>query len=232
MGFWESDVDYILEHTQKDDRLKIVSAFSHLAASEDEGEKEFSLRQIDTFRKITEELEEKLGYTPVRHILNTSGIINYPDAQFEMVRSGIGLYGYGNDSKIDAELKAVATLTTVISQRHKIEPGETVGYNRAFASAGYRITATLPIGHADGIGRHYGGGSTVVLVNGQKAPIIGNVCMDMIMIDVTNIDCKEGDPVLLFGDDQSAEAFAQSANTISYEILTAISQRVTRKIKG
>ena len=231
LGFWENDVDYVLENLNHSEALKIVSVFSHLAASEDSTELDFSLAQIATFKKIAEELKDKLGYMPLRHMLNTSGIINYPDAQFEMVRSGIGLYGYANDSKVDKELIPVATLKTIISQRHKIEPGETVGYNRTFSSDGYRITATLPIGHADGIGRHFGQGKASVLVNGRMAPIIGNVCMDMIMIDVTDFDCKEGDEVIIFGKTQSAEAFANSANTISYEILTAISQRVTRKIK-
>ena len=231
LGFWENDVDYIMEHLKDENAIKIVSIFSHLAASEDPNERKFSLGQIATFKKIAQELVQKLGYMPIRHMLNTSGIINYPEAQFEMVRCGIGLYGYGNDTKVDAELIPVATLKTVISQRHKIEPGETVGYNRNYTSDGYRITATLPIGHADGIGRHYGGGKAYVLVKGSKAPIIGNVCMDMVMIDVTDIDCKEGDEVIVFGKGHSAEAFASSANTISYELLTAISQRVRRKIK-
>jgi len=173
-----------------------------------------------------------MGYTPMRHILNTSGILNYAAAQYEMVRSGIGLYGYSNNPEIDKALKPVVTLKTVISQLHKIEPGETVGYNRAFASNGHRITATLPIGHADGIGRQYGNGKTFVIVNGEKALIIGNVCMDMIMVDVTGIDCKEGDEVVLFGENASAESFSETANTISYELLTGISQRVTRKVLG
>ena len=231
LGFWESDVDYILEQLANRNELKVTAILSHLAASEDPNEKEFSEKQIDTFKKISEELYDKLGYRPFRHMLNTSGIINYPDAQFEMVRSGIGLYGYGNSALEDKNLKPVAQLKTIISQMHKIEPGETVGYNRAFHSDGYRISATLPLGHADGIGRQYGNGSTSVLVNGKKAPIIGNVCMDMIMIDVTGIDCKEGDEVLVFGQENSAESFASSAQTISYEILTAISQRVKRVIK-
>lgn len=231
LGFWENDVDFIMKELRDCNDIKIKSIFSHLAASEDEKEREFSLTQIETFKKISSYLEKRLGYMPVRHLLNTSGILNYPEAQFEMVRSGIGLYGYGNHPTFDKQLKPIATLKTVISQRHKIEPGETVGYNRAYKSEGYKITATLPIGHADGIGRNYGNGNTFVLVKGKKAPIIGNVCMDMIMIDVTDIDCKEGDEVIIFGGERSAEEFAQQGNTISYELLTAVSQRVTRKIK-
>jgi len=231
LGFWENDVDYIMEQLSGRNEIKVQSILSHLAASEDENEREFSQTQIATFKKISAHLNQKLGYAPFRHMLNTSGIINYPEAQFEMVRSGIGLYGYGNNEEINKQLRPVATLKTQISQLHKIEPGETVGYNRAYTSDGYRMTATLPIGHADGIGRQYGNGKTHVLVKGKQAPIIGNVCMDMIMIDVTGIDCRSGDEVIIFGGALSADEFAHTGNTISYEILTAISQRVTRKIK-
>ncbi|TMU55186.1 alanine racemase [Flagellimonas algicola] len=230
LGFWENDVDFIMEQLKNRNEIKAVSVFSHLAASEDPQEKEFSQRQIRSFQKISEHLNGKLRYTPFRHMLNTSGIINYPEAQFEMVRSGIGLYGYGNEEKVDQNLKPVASLKTVISQIHRIEPNESVGYNRAFTSEGFRTTATLPLGHADGIGRHYGNGNAHVMVKGKEAPIIGNVCMDMIMVDISGIDCKEGDEVLVFGPNRSAEAFASSAQTISYEILTAISPRVKRVI--
>ena len=230
LGFWENDIDYIKEKLEGRSELKVTSIFSHLAASEDLNEKEFTQSQIDNFKKIAIKFNEKLDHSPFKHLLNTSGIINYPEAQLDMVRSGIGLYGFGNEPKIDAALKPVATLKTIISQIHKIEPGETVGYNRAFTSDGYQITATLPLGHADGIGRHYGRGKTYVSVHGQKAPIIGNVCMDMIMIDITNIDCNEGDEVVVYGGNPTAEEFASTANTISYELLTGISQRVKRCI--
>lgn len=228
LGFWESDIDHIKEKIDGRNEIKVTSLFSHLAASEDLNEKAFTQTQIDNFKKIAREFDEKIAHSAFKHLLNTSGIINYAAAQFDMVRSGIGLYGFGNDPHIDAELRPVATLKTIISQIHKIEPGETVGYNRAFVSKGYQITATLPIGHADGIGRQYGNGKTFVRVNGQKAAIVGNVCMDMIMIDITNIDCNEGDEVVVFGENPTAEEFAASTNTISYELLTGISQRVKR----
>lgn len=230
LGFWENDVDFIFEQVKDTPEVKVTSLFSHLAASEDSNEKTFSENQINTFKKIAEALSKKLGHRPMRHMLNTSGVLNYPEAQFEMVRSGIGLYGYGNNKTIDAQLRPVATLKTIISQIHQLEPNETVGYNRAFKSDGPRKTATLPLGHADGIGRQYGNGNAHVLIHGKKAPIIGNVCMDMIMVDVTNIDCKEGDEVLVFGLQKSAEEFASGAKTISYEILTALSQRIKRVI--
>lgn len=230
LGFSETDIDFIAEQSKYNECIKIASAFSHLAASEDAKERDFSLHQINSFKKLGGDLAEKLGYAPMRHMLNTSGIINYPEAQFEMVRSGIGLYGYGNEAKIDTKLRPVATLKTIISQIHEIGIDETVGYNRAFQSDSVKRTATLPIGHADGIGRPYGKGKGSVLINGKEAPIIGNVCMDMIMVDVTGIDCKEGDEVTVFGPQRSAESFASSASTISYEILTAISQRVKRVV--
>jgi len=232
LGFWENDIDFILKEFQDRNELKVTSIFSHLAASEDLNEKEFTLKQLESFKQIAQHLGAKLGYTPFRHLLNTSGILNYPEAQYEMVRSGIGLYGYGNHPEIDAQLKAVATLKTVISQLHTIEAGETVGYNRAFTSDTFRVTATLPLGPADGIGRQYGNGKAYVMINGAKAMIIGNVCMDMIMIDVTDIKCEEGDEVIIFGENASAESLAGTATTISYELLTGISQRVNRRFIG
>jgi len=172
-----------------------------------------------------------LPYKTTKHVLNTSGIINYKEAQYDMVRSGIGLYGYGNEAKIDKELKPVVTLKTIISQLHSIPKGQTVGYNRKFKPEQPTVIATLPLGHADGIGREYGHGKTYVLLHAKKAPIIGNVCMDMIMIDVTGIECTEGDEVIVFGKGLPANEFAETANTISYELLTGISQRVKRVIK-
>ena len=231
LGFCVNDINTIIEKFSSTDAIKITSVFSHLAASEDKNEREFSLQQIEKFKKISSLLSEKLGYTPTRHMLNTSGILNYSEAQFDMVRSGIGLYGYGNDAAVDLQLLPIATLKTIISQIHKIKPNESVGYNRAYKTTAYKKTATLPIGHADGISRHYGNQKSFVYINGEKAPIIGNVCMDMIMVDVSHINCKEGDEVIVFGGENSAETYAKTVNSISYEILTEISQRVERIIK-
>lgn len=147
-----------------------------------------------------------------------------------MVRVGIGLYGYANEEKWTSQLKNVGSLYSVISQIHSIAKGESVGYNRAFIADKKTISATIPIGHADGIPRTWGKGVGYVSINGEKAPILGNVCMDMIMVDITNIDCKEGDTVTIFENQQTLEDLASRAQTISYEILTAISQRVPRII--
>jgi alanine racemase len=163
-------------------------------------------------------------------LTNTSGIINYPDAHYDMVRSGIGLYGYGNQSGTNAQLLPIATLKTVISQLHSIGPGESVGYNNGFIAEKNCTIATLPLGHADGIGRHYGQGRGSVIINGSKAPVIGNVCMDMMMVDTSGISCSEGDEVIVFGRDNRADTLAEAAGTISYELLTGISQRVKRII--
>lgn len=230
LGFSEADVDFIAKELKDSAELKVTSVFSHLAASEDLNEIEFTNKQIAAFTRINLKLDKALEYAPTKHLLNTSGIINYPNAQFNMVRSGIGLYGFGNEAKVDEQLKPVAQLKTIISQIHTLKSGESVGYNRGYISDGNKVTATLPLGHADGIGRIYGNGKTYVHVNGQKALIIGHVCMDMIMIDVTNIQCKPGDEVLIFGRELSAEEFAASAQTISYELLTGISQRVKRVV--
>ncbi|MEY8020499.1 alanine racemase [Muriicola sp. SD30] len=228
LGFWENDIQHIKKEIEDSGVLKIKGIFSHLGASEDLLEKEFTLSQIKTFEAIVVEAESALGPIPIKHLLNTSGILNYPKAQWNMVRSGIGIYGYGNDPEYDSSLRPVASLKTIISQLHRIEPGETVGYNRAFKADGYRTTATLPLGHADGIGRQYGNEKASVLVKGKQAPIIGNVCMDMLMIDVTDIDCAEGDEVIIFGEGQSAEQFASFAGTISYELLTGLAPRIPR----
>ncbi len=230
LGFSENDIDFIAATLHGRKELKVSSLFSHLAASEDLKEEKFTINQIERFKGITLKLHSKLDYAPFQHLLNTSGILNYPQAQFHMVRSGIGLYGYGNDARVDSELKPVASLKTIISQIHQLAPKESVGYNRAFVSETSRTIATLPLGHADGIGRQYGNGKTYVQIKGEKAFIVGNVCMDMIMIDITDIDCKEGDEVVVFGPELSAQHFAEKANTISYELLTAISTRVKRVI--
>lgn len=229
LGFSETDVDDIVSKLNATKSVKVASIFSHLAASEDLNEKAFTLNQIHSFKTISDKMINTLGYTPMLHMCNTSGVLNYPEAHFDMVRCGIGLYGFGTPITIGTEsLKPISTLKTVISQIHHIEKGESVGYNRAFKSDSFQKTATLPIGHADGIGRQYGNGKGFVTINGKKATIIGNVCMDMIMVNITNVDCKEGDEVIIFGKNPTAETLASAVNTISYELITAISQRIKR----
>lgn len=230
LGFEENDIDYITNILVNSKAVKVASVFSHLAASEDLNERAFTTTQIQNFSAVADLFSKKLDYAPFLHMCNTSGILNYPEAHFGMVRSGIGLYGFGNSEEENKNLKPIASLKSVISQIHTIKKGETVGYNRAYKSDALRKTATIPIGHADGIGRQYGNGKGFVTINGKKALIIGNVCMDMIMVDITNINCNEGDEVIIFDVTNTAEELAKTTNTISYEIITAVSSRVKRNI--
>lgn len=228
LGFKVNNIDTIVSKLESTNSIIAKSIFSHLAASEDQSEVEFTQKQIETFTSISKTFENKIGYQPWLHLCNTSGVINYSEAHYNMVRCGIGLYGFGNSAKEDDNLKPIASLKSVISQIHLIKEGETVGYNRAYQSKRVEKTATIPIGHADGINRIYGNEKGFVIINGKKAPIVGNVCMDMIMVNITNIDCIEGDEVIIFDSKHKAVALAESAETISYEVITSISQRVKR----
>lgn len=230
LGFSADELPILLEKLNLQ-QLQIASVFSHLGASEDLNEKDFSLGQIDAFKKIKKEISAGLSYKPLFHLLNTSGILNYSsEAEFDMVRSGIGLYGFGNDPRYDSALKPIASLKSIISQIHHLEPGESVGYNKGYIADRPMTTATIPIGHADGISRQYGHGKGFLTIKGEKCPIVGNVCMDMLMIDVSGVACQAGDEVLIFGEHPTAAEFAHTASTISYELITAISQRITRRI--
>ena len=231
IGFWHTDIPKILTSLKETNHIKVQSLFSHLAASEDIEEQEFTINQINNFAYIVQQFYKHLGYEPMIHILNTSGVVNYPKAQFDMVRIGIGLYGFGNDEEETNQLKNTHNLKSIISQIHLIEPGETVGYNRAFVAKKPSKTATIPVGHADGISRKLGSKRGFVLINNQKAKIIGNVCMDMIMVDVTKIDCKEGDEVIIFNSQEMIKHIADVSETIVYETLTAISSRVNKMLK-
>ena len=230
MGFNESEVNKIVSELNATSTIKVIYLFSHLAASEDLTEKDFSESQISTFKTIAKNISNKLSDQPKLHMSNTSGILNYPDAQFDMVRSGIGLYGFSNIPEEQKNFTPIASLKSVISQIHTVKKGDSVGYNRAFKSGGAIVTATIPIGHADGISRAYGNGKGWVMVQGVKAPIIGNVCMDMMMINITGIVCKEGDEAIIFGKQNKADTLAENIESISYELLTAISQRVKRVV--
>ena len=230
LGFWHTDIPTIIANLKETTHVKVASVFSHLAASEDLEEQDFTINQINNFAYIAQQFYKHLGYEPILHILNTSGVINYPKAQFNMVRIGIGLYGFGNDEKETAQLKNTHNLKSIISQIHHVEPGETVGYNRAYTAKRQSKTATIPIGHADGLSRRLGNKKGYVLINNKKAYIIGNVCMDMIMVDITKIDCTEGDEVIIFNNQEMIQHIADVSETIPYETLTAISQRVNKML--
>lgn len=228
LGFETTHLDRILKQLQNEKHLKLIGLFSHLAASGNPKEIEFTRGQIQKFDQAKQFFEKHLHYKFDAHICNSSGIINFPEAEYDMVRAGIALYGYGNNAKEHQMLKAVASLKTPIAQLRTIEKGESVGYERKFIAQNTTKIATLPLGYADGISRMFGNGKAQVLIHNQKAPIVGNVCMDTLMVDVTGIHCEEGDEVEIFGKHHTVLDFDLEQQTIPYEIITRISQRVTR----
>lgn len=229
LGLSLEDAERLLPQISAETSLKVVSAYSHLVASEDTAARDFILFQIERFKAFQNLIKTHFSHPILFHICNTSGILNYPEAHFDMVRSGIGLYGFANDAKLQKNFKPISTLKTIISQIHTIGKGDFVGYNFGFVSEKETMrTATISVGHADGISRIYGKEKGYVFIGGKKAPILGNVCMDMLMVDVSGIDCEEGDEVIVFDERNTAEMLAESAGTISYELITALSRRIKR----
>jgi alanine racemase len=228
LGFLESDLPELIKILKIQKRIKVRSIFSHLAGSEDLSLEDFTRSQITKFTSMSEFLMRKLKYPILRHILNSAGISRFPEAQFDMVRIGIGLYGVGFDENEQHLLQNVSTLKSTISQIKTIEPNETVGYNRKFKAETATKIGVVAIGYADGLSRKLGHKNGFVWVNDQQAPIIGNVCMDMCMIDLTGIPAQEGDEVEIFGNKTPIQDIAQKCDTIPYEILTGISRRVKR----
>ena len=228
LGFEEEHLSELIAILKGNETVQIKSILSHLATSDDLKQDAFAQSQIALFEQLSTQLISELKIKPIRHILNTSGISNYPDAQYDMVRLGIGLYGISNDEEEQKYLENVGTLKSVISQIRTIEAGESVGYGRRFMADKTTKIATIPIGYADGIRRSWGNEVGYVVINGKEAKIVGSVCMDMLMVDVTEIDCKEGQSVIIFGENPTVNLMAKALNTIPYEILTGISQRVKR----
>ena len=229
LGFMEDDVDLLGRAIHLDPVLHIASIFSHLSTSDMPSEDAFTHEQIERFEYMSSQLIEWLDYTPLRHIANSAAIVRFPESHFDMCRLGLGLYGIGYEH--NEELIPVASLSTRIVQIKNLAKGESVGYGRAARLERDTITATIPVGYADGLDRHLGNGRWSVRVNGVSAPIIGRVCMDSAMIDITNIPGVEvGDKVTIFGAERgnTLEDMAQVLDTITYEIMTSISQRVKR----
>ena len=208
--------------------VSVKSIFSHLAASDEWAHEAFSLEQIHSFCGIAESIKEILPNKPLLHILNSGGITRFPDFQFDMVRLGIGLHGVEVNDKYQSQLQKPAILKTVISQIRKVKAGESIGYGRKGKAVHDMSIAVIAIGYADGYLRVFSNGNAYVTIKNQKARTIGNVCMDMTMVDVTNLDAKEGDEVIVFGESPTVSELAQWANTIPYEILTNVSTRVKR----
>ncbi len=227
LGFEKKNIPELLQILKNNPKIQVESIFSHFAAADDPGEDAFTRYQADLFSECYQMITDKLGYNPVKHISNSAGMSRFPEYQFDMVRMGIGLYGvnhFVNPNKV----ANVATLKTIISQIKHISASETVGYNRKWRTSRDAVIATIPIGYADGFPRSGGNGKAKVLVNGRLASVIGNICMDMCMLDITDIPAKEGDMVIVFGKELPIFQLAKSTGMIEYELLTGISQRVKR----
>ncbi len=229
LGFAASDMEELIELLNTHSQIKIQSIFSHLAASEDPQHDNFSQEQVDTFLKLYQQISTAIGYQPLRHILNSSGIIRFPQYQMDMVRLGIGLYGIDSSEQIQDQLEVVLQLKATISQIKEVAPGESIGYSRKGRAEQAMHIATISLGYADGLLRGAGNGNFEVYISGRPAPIVGNVCMDMCMIDITAYpDVKEGDEVIVFGEQPTVKDLAKSLDTIPYEVFTNISGRVKR----
>lgn len=226
LGFVPDEIRQLIKELKELDLLKVSSIFSHLAASDEAVHDTFTLEQIAIFKIMSNEIIEEIGYSVTRHILNSAGIERFPNAQFDMVRLGIGLYGI---SSVNQEhLENVSTLKSSVIQIKQVSKDETIGYSRRGKAYGDITIAVIPIGYADGLDRRFGNANGKLFIKGCYVPIIGNVCMDMCMVDVSGCNIHEGDEVIIFGKERSVLELANLLGTIPYEIFTSISTRVKR----
>lgn len=227
LGFKEDELNELTEKL-KHLNVKVASIFSHLSIADVPEGKDYTLEQIEIFKKNSDNLISGLHYQPIRHILNTSGIVHYSDYQFDMVRIGIGMVGISSCEKIKKQLQGAVSFKTVISQISTVNAGESIGYNRNYRTKNSTQIATIPVGYADGIPRLIGNEVGKVGIAKKLFPIVGNVCMDMMMINIGDAAAKEGDEVIIFNSNPSLEEFSNHCKTIPYEVLTSISRRVKR----
>ncbi|MFD2248544.1 bifunctional UDP-N-acetylmuramoyl-tripeptide:D-alanyl-D-alanine ligase/alanine racemase [Pontibacter ruber] len=228
LGFTAADFDALFILLHQNPQVQVASAFTHLAGADEALHNDFSLLQLATFRKLAAQVEERLGYKVIKHALNSAGIVRFPEHQLDMVRLGIGLYGVEATGSEQEALRPVSTLKTTVSQVKSIKQGETVGYSRKGIADTDKTIATIAIGYADGYDRRFSNGVGEVWIKGRRAPLIGNVCMDMCMVDVTGMDVKAGDEVTIFGPQLTLVELAGRIGTIPYELLTNVSARVKR----
>ena len=229
LGLDAKDWTSLCQILKRNPNVEVASVFTHLVASEASEHDAFTLLQVERYETAYNMIVEAIKAKPLRHVLNTGGIIRFPQYHFDMVRLGVGLYGYDSSAQIQAQLSPVSTLKAYVSQVKQVPKGETVGYNRRGVAEEDMITATIGIGYADGWPRKLGNGRFNVLIKGKRAPIVGNVCMDMCMVDVTHIPgVKQGDEAIMFGNEPSIQEVAGVLETIPYEVLTMVSERVTR----
>ncbi len=231
-GIEEDELNKLIEWIHSSEEIRIKSVFSHLAAAEDPEKDAFTQRQFDLFDTLTSILKNKIPHPFFRHILNTAGVFRFPGRQYEMIRPGLGIFGFNLVQKSRDELLPVAQLKTKINQIKHLKKGESAGYNNRFiASADHTKIALLPIGYADGIDRRLGNGKWKVKINNREAPVAGTISMDTMSVDVSQIDCKPGDEVLVFDNENDVYTLSGTLQTIPYEITTRLSLRVERRIK-
>ena len=228
-GFLPEELDMVMDIILSQNAVRLSSMFSHLATADCIDMDDYTLLQLSRFKEMTEHIMKRCPYPVKRHVLNSAGILRFPEHHYDMVRLGIGLYGANTlPPEIEKPLAVVSTLRTVIIAIREWEAGETIGYGRKGVLTRKSKIATIPIGYADGMNRHFGRGNISVIVNGKPAPTVGNICMDACMINVTGIDCKVGDAVEIFGERAPLQRLADTLDTIPYEILTSVSPRVKR----
>ncbi len=228
LGLAKEDINACVAIMKANPNLKITSVFSHLAGADEGMHDEFTHTQVKRFLTMADFIEEELKINPIRHILNSAGILRFPDLQLDMVRLGIGLYGINPTDEKVIQLRPAATLKTIISQIKKVKPGESIGYGRRGKAIQEMTIATIAIGYADGFNRSFSNGKGSVWIRGMLAPVVGNVCMDMTMVDISGVEAREGDEVILFGKELPIQEVAARIQTIPYEILTSTSDRVKR----
>lgn len=228
LGFMTDELPELVEFLKQTPEVKVKAVFSHLCVAEDPSEDPFTLGQIHLFRDNVNYIADGIGYMPMRHILNSAGIERFPQFQFDMVRLGIGIYGIS--ALPEKKLAPVASLKCKVLQVKTLGPQDTIGYGRWGHAKEGTVIATIPVGYADGLDRHLGRGNASFSVNGHRAPTIGNICMDMCMLDVTGIPCAVGDTVTIFGDDPTASELAGILGTIPYEILVSVPRRIHRLV--
>lgn len=226
LGFQEEDLPHLIKCIQENPEIGIKGIFTHFSSSDDEGQDDFTHLQAEKFNRMYDQLVSEIGYQPLKHAVNSWGIVRFPEYHFDMVRLGIGMYGYYSDRLLKVE--PISVLKTHISQIKSLKAGESIGYSRKGRASKDMKIAIIPIGYADGYRRAFGNGQAWVTISGEKAPTIGNICMDMTMIDVSHLEAKVGDEVVVFGERPSIEDLAKWTDTIPYEILTNVSDRVKR----
>ena len=230
LGFEGPEIFEAMKNLPKE--IEVVSCFSHFSVSEDELQDSFSQSQAEKLIEFSSEVEKILGYKVIKHICNTAGIIRFPQYHLDMVRLGLGLYGLDPSGENNYKIRAIASLKASVTQIRDVKSGEGIGYGQNDRSDNDRKIATISMGYADGLSRIYSRGIGKVWLNGQLCAFVGNICMDMAMIDVTGVNCREGDVVEIFGENLSINEVARWGSTISYEVLTGISQRVPRVFVG